>query len=207
FLRLRQAQLVREEPAGRGVDERSVEVGCALALGRYTVLVVPAEVDQPVGTLVTATAMAGGDAAVPVTATALGQRADQRLLGGRPGDLVEVRDGRPAAARGSRLALTDCHELFSAFWIPRRLRDRASEDLDGLAVGRDGHERALGVLARAVSEAGRLALALTVGGVDGGDVLPADLLGRDLDLGLVGVRGDQAGVAAFLDQAVGLLRD
>src|SRR6478609_4562729 len=39
---------------------------------------------------------------------------------------------------------------------PARLRDRASEDLDGLAVGRDRHERALGVLALAVAEPGPL---------------------------------------------------
>src|SRR5690606_11466123 len=35
-LRLGQAQLARQEMAGRGVDERSVEVGCTLALGCHS---------------------------------------------------------------------------------------------------------------------------------------------------------------------------
>src|SRR6478735_5831210 len=90
---------------------------------------------------------------------------------------------------------------------PARLRDRASEDLDGLAVGRDRHERALGVLALAVAEPGPLALALTVGGVDAGHSHAEDLLDGNLDLRLVRVRVHQEGVGAFLDQSVGLLGD
>src|SRR6476661_2770487 len=139
-------------------------------LGRHAVLVVATEIDQPVGALVSATLVPGGDTTVCVTSTASVERANQRLLGGRPSDLGEVRDARATTARGSRLVLTDCHESSRPLCLvkSRRLRDRSSEDLDGLAVGREGHERALGVLALAVTEPGPLALALTVGGVDAG---------------------------------------
>src|SRR5690606_20635543 len=176
-------------------------------LGRDAVLVQATEVDDAVGTLVPAATVARGDAAVGVATTGLAQRAQQRLRGRGRGDLGEVRNGRPTPTGGCRLVLANCHEFFSAFWNPRRLRDRASEDLDGLAVGRDGHERALGVLALAVTEAGPLALALTVGGVDAGDLHTEDLLDGDLDLRLVGVRVHDEGVGAFLDESVGLLRD
>lgn len=48
-------------------------------LGVDAVLVVATEIDQPVGTLVTATLVASGDAAVGVTSTGAVQRADERL--------------------------------------------------------------------------------------------------------------------------------
>ena len=50
-------------------------------LGVDAVLVTATEVDQPVGPLVAAALVAGGDASVRVAATAAVQRADQRLLG------------------------------------------------------------------------------------------------------------------------------
>src|SRR6478752_5313024 len=65
--------------------------------------------------------------------------------------------------------------------MPDRLSDRSSEDLDGLAFGGKGHERALGALALAVTEPGPLALALTVGGVDVRHLHTEDLLNGDLD--------------------------
>lgn len=72
---------------------------------------------------------------------------------------------------------------------------------------RTGHERALGVLALAVTESGPLTLALTVGGVDARHLDAEDLLDGNLDLRLVRVRVHQEGVGAFLDQSVGLLGD
>ncbi len=76
------------------------------------------------------------------------------------------------------------------------LGDRASEDLDGLAVGSQSYERALGVLALAVTGPRPLALALTVGGVDAAHLDAEDLLDGNLDLRLVRVRVDQEGVGA-----------
>src|SRR3954449_6532971 len=78
-------------------------------LGRHTVLVRAAEVDQPVGPLVTATLVASGDLAVDVASTAAVQRPDQRLLGMVAGDLGEVGDAGAAAARRRRLVLADSH--------------------------------------------------------------------------------------------------
>src|SRR5687767_13338225 len=78
-------------------------------LGRHAVLVGPAEVDQPVGTLVTAALVASGDLAVDVASTSTVQRPDQRLLGMVAGDLGEVGDAGAAAARRRRLVLTDSH--------------------------------------------------------------------------------------------------
>jgi hypothetical protein len=49
-------------------------------LGRNAVLVVPAEVDHPVGALVPAALVAAGHPAVVVPATLVVQRAHQRLL-------------------------------------------------------------------------------------------------------------------------------
>src|SRR5687767_9882279 len=78
-------------------------------LGRHAVLVRPAEVDQPVGALVSAALVACGDLAVDVASTAAVQRPDQRLLGMVAGDLGEVGDAGAAAARRRRLVLTDRH--------------------------------------------------------------------------------------------------
>src|SRR6185312_3216519 len=69
-------------------------------LGRHAVLVGPPEVDHPVGPLVPAALVPGGDPAGVVPATARVQRADQRLLRLGPGDLDEVGDPGPPAARG-----------------------------------------------------------------------------------------------------------
>src|SRR4051794_12138098 len=80
-------------------------------LGRHAVLVVATEVDDAVGALVTPTDVAGRDAAGVVTATALGERAHQRLLRRRPRDLHEVGDAGAAATRCGRLVLTDTHGL------------------------------------------------------------------------------------------------
>src|SRR4051812_1474927 len=78
-------------------------------LGRHAVLVDPLEVDQPVLPLVATALVPRGDAAVDVATTLLGQRDQQRLLRGGPGDLGEVGDARAAAARRGRLVLTDSH--------------------------------------------------------------------------------------------------
>src|SRR5206468_1991765 len=78
-------------------------------LGRHAVLVRPPEVDQPVGPLVAAALMPGGDAAVHVPAALRVQRAHQRLLRLTPGDLGEVRAARAAPTRRGRLVLTDSH--------------------------------------------------------------------------------------------------
>src|SRR6185436_8231499 len=61
-------------------------------LGDHAVLVVATEVDQPVGALVTAADVTRRDAPGVVAATALVERADQRLLWCRPRDLDEVGD-------------------------------------------------------------------------------------------------------------------
>src|SRR4051794_17638015 len=87
-----------------------------------------------------------------------------------------------------------------------RSGDRAAEDLDRIAR-LEADERALGVLALPVAVAGALALALAVGGVHVQHPDVEDLLDRDLDLGLVGLRADQEGVGPLLDQPVALLRD
>src|SRR5687767_7680857 len=78
-------------------------------LRRHAVLVRPAEVDQPVGALVTTALVASGDLAVDVASTPTVQRPDQRLLGMVAGDLGEVGDAGAAAARRRRLVLTDSH--------------------------------------------------------------------------------------------------
>src|SRR5580704_8609484 len=78
-------------------------------LGRHAVLVRPPEVDQPVGPLVAAALMPGGDAAVHVPAALRVQRAHQRLLRVISGDLGEVRAARATPTRGGRLVLTDSH--------------------------------------------------------------------------------------------------
>src|SRR3954447_17791875 len=78
----------------------------------HAVLIVPAEVDQTVGPLVAAALVPGRDAPGVVAATALAERTHQRLLGGRPGYLDEVGDGRAAPARRRRLVLADSHAEF-----------------------------------------------------------------------------------------------
>src|SRR5690606_21269495 len=80
-------------------------------LGRDAVLVVATEVDDAVGTLVAATLVPGRDPALVVAAALLGQRADQRLLRGRPRHLGEVGDRGAATTGRGRLVLADCHEF------------------------------------------------------------------------------------------------
>src|SRR5579875_3316760 len=77
--------------------------------GVDAVLVGTAEVDEPVLPLVTAADVAGRDAALVVAAAGLRDRAEQALLGRRPGDLGEVGHGRATTARGGRLVVADCH--------------------------------------------------------------------------------------------------
>src|SRR5690606_31153984 len=84
-------------------------------LGRNAVLVVPAEVDDPVGALVPAALVACGHPAVYVTAALVVKGCKQRLLRLAAGDLGEVRDTRPAATRSRRLVLTDAHLFRSSF--------------------------------------------------------------------------------------------
>src|SRR4051812_47514980 len=91
--------------------------------GDHAVLVVPAEGPEPVGPLVAAALVAGGDPAGVVAATALAERTHQRLLRLGPGDLDEVGDGRAAPARRRRLVLTDSHAesvLDRCRWSGRR---------------------------------------------------------------------------------------
>src|SRR5271165_4530151 len=78
-------------------------------LGRNTVLVVPPEVDQPVGALVPTALVPRGDPPVHVPATPAVQRANQRLLRLAPGDLGEVGAAGAAPARSGRLVFTDTH--------------------------------------------------------------------------------------------------
>src|ERR1700733_6683220 len=78
-------------------------------LGRDTVLVVPPEVDQTVGALVTAALVPGGDPPVDVPAALAVQRADQRLLWLTPGDLGEVGAAGASPTWSGRLVLTDSH--------------------------------------------------------------------------------------------------
>src|SRR3954468_5907974 len=59
---------------------------------------------------------------------------------------------------------------------------RAAEDLDRLALGRQRHDGALGVLALAIAGPGALALALPVERVDADDLDAEDLLNGNLDL-------------------------
>src|SRR4029453_2347877 len=86
-------------------------------LGRNAVLVVPAEVDQPVRALVPAALVAAGHPAVVVPATPTVQRAHQRLLRLRPRDLHEVGHAGAPAARRRRLVLADTH--LESFLLPR----------------------------------------------------------------------------------------
>src|SRR5690606_22006909 len=192
--------VVQQCDAGRAVGVvLDVRHGCG-----HAVLVVTTEVDHAVGALVTATLVPGGDLARGVPAAALGQRADQRLLRRRAGDLDEVGHGRAAAARRRRLVLTDCHGSDPSSGSPASAGDLA-EDVDGALAQRD--DRALGVLALADAEPRAAGLARTVRGVHRGHLDVEDLLIGVLDLGLVRARVDLEGVLALVDQVVALLRD
>ena len=91
--------------------------------GRHAVLLGPGEVDQPVGTLVPAALVPGGDPPVHV-ASALGvQRTDQRLLRGVAGDLGEVGHRGATTTGGRRLVFTDTHGFsLTPLRRPRRRR-------------------------------------------------------------------------------------
>ena len=83
-------------------------------------------------------------------------------------------------------------------------------DLTGKKALITGSSQGIGLAsARALAEAGAgaLALALAVGGVDGRDLDAEDLFDGDLDLGLVGVRGDEERVDVLLHEAVRLFRN
>ena len=84
-------------------------------LCRDAVLVVTTEVDQTVTALVATADVAGGNAAVVVTATSLAQRAQQGLLRSRTSDLVKLRNGGCAATRSCRLVLTNSHNSSFSF--------------------------------------------------------------------------------------------
>src|SRR6478672_1193369 len=86
-----------------------------------------------------------------------------------------------------------------------RSGDRTSEDVDAVTLG-EADDRALGVGTLAHAVAGATRLALAVDRVDRGDLDVEDLLDRDLDLGLVGVRVDDEGVLVGVEEAVALLR-
>src|SRR5579859_3608021 len=102
-------------------------------LRRHAVLVVPTEVDDAVGALVTAALVADRHSALRVAAALRVQRPDQGLLGGVPGDLDEVGNAGAAATGGRRLVLADAHGFSDSSACPRcpvPLGDRASEDVD-----------------------------------------------------------------------------
>src|SRR6476661_1649830 len=80
-------------------------------LGRDAVLVVAPEVDHPVGALVPAALVPGGDPTVRVATALAVQGADERLLRVVSRDLDEVGDAAAAAARRRRLVLADAHCL------------------------------------------------------------------------------------------------
>src|SRR5699024_12182599 len=76
----------------------------------------------------------------------------------------------------------------------------------GIAVGDQDHHGALSCLATTVAVTGALELALTVCGVDAGDLHAEDLLDGNLDLGLVGRWCDEERVNVLLHQGVRLFR-
>ena len=80
-------------------------------LGGHAVLVPATEVDEAVLALVSAAAVAAGDAAIGVASAGLAQLANQRLLGLGARDFGEVRNRGVATARGRRLVCTDSHNL------------------------------------------------------------------------------------------------
>src|SRR5699024_3597263 len=121
----------------------------------------------------------------------------------RPGHFDEVGDRRAAAARGRRLVLTDSHESCPSLTKDRL--ERSTEDVDRSVL--EGDDGTLGVLALPPTGAGAAALALTVQGVDLGDLHIEDRFNGLLDLGLVRVLIDEEGVLPLVHQAVRLLRD
>src|SRR3984957_17435175 len=95
------------------------------------------------------------------------------------------------------------------FFLRRAMSGRLSsgaEDVDSVPRG-EGHDRSLGVRPLAPAVPGAPALALPVHGVDPGHLDPEHGLDRQPDLGLVGLRGDDEGVLALVEQPVALLRD
>src|SRR6478736_6456763 len=147
-------------------------------LGVDAVLVVTTEVDDAVLTLVATTDVTRGDAALVVAATGLAERAEERLLRRRSGDLGEVGHRRAAATRGRGLVLANSH-ISSPLCRPSA---DCREDVDGARL--QGHDGALGVLALARAEAGATGLARAVERVDRCDLDAEDLLDSELDLRL-----------------------
>src|SRR4051794_35080714 len=86
------------------------------------------------------------------------------------------------------------------------LADRAAEGLDAVTVSQL-HQGTLGRLTLTEARLGALALALAVDGVNRQHADIEDLLNRDLDLGLVGVRVNQERVPVLVENAVALLGD
>jgi len=74
-------------------------------------ILVALKVDDAVTTLGTATLMTGGNATVVVTASLLGQRCQQRLLGSSAGYISKIRDGLEATPRACGLVLFYSHFL------------------------------------------------------------------------------------------------
>src|SRR4051794_32784218 len=163
-------------------------------LGRHTVLVRPTEVDDAVGTLVTAALVTNRDATVDVATALAVQRSHERLLRLVARDLDEVGDARATTTGRRRLVLANTH------------LDRAPEEVDAVALSQ-ADDGALGVVALSETDPGPLALALTVEGVDAGHLDVEDLFDGDLDLRLVGVRANEERVLVLVDEAVALLRD
>src|SRR5699024_5475670 len=102
-------------------------------LRRDAVLVVATEVDHPVGLLVAATDVAGGDPAAVVATAGPLVRCQQRLLRGGSGHLLEVGNRGAATTGCCRLVLADGHGS-----VPRSVVGfsavGAGEDVDALAV-------------------------------------------------------------------------
>ena len=78
-------------------------------LGVHAILVVTTEVDHAVLALVATTDVAGGDAASVVTPTGLRQGLEKRLLGGAPGDFLEIGNGGPTTTWGRGLVFANSH--------------------------------------------------------------------------------------------------
>src|SRR5699024_9610 len=81
---------------------------------RHTVLVIATEVDLPVGPLVPAALMTGGDAALIIAAAILRQWPGERLLRRRARDLGEVRHAGAATTARRGLLFANCHSIRSS---------------------------------------------------------------------------------------------
>src|SRR5215471_18056719 len=81
-----------------------------------------------------------------------------------------------------------------------------AENVDPVALG-EGHDRPLSVRPLPPAVPGATALTRAVQGVHPGHLDPEHGLDREPDLGLVGVRSDEEGVLALVEQPVALLRD